>query len=80
MYALALVRPGVPTDRRTAETGGEIRTALWDLVRGAGFDIRDEHHSELMNLAGDVRNRADAEGFGVLLLEGLGALTVTDLD
>lgn len=79
MYVITLVRPDAPTERRTGESGGEIRDALWDLLRGAGFDIRDEHHGELIALAGDVRNRADSEGYGALLIEGCGALTLTDL-
>lgn len=79
MYAITLVRPE-HTERRTGETGGEIRTALWDLLKAAGFDIRDEHHSELIALAGSVRDRADIEGYGALLIEGCGALTLTSLD
>lgn len=79
MYRIAIVRPDAPTEVRTGESGGEVRDALWALLRGAGFDIRDEHHGELIALAGDVRSRADSEGYGALVIEGCGALTLTEI-
>lgn len=76
MYALALVTPDLLTVRRTAETGGEIRTAVWDLIRSRGVEIKDEHHRELMIQAGAARDLADMEGFAALVFDGIGALTI----
>lgn len=76
MYALALITPNLPTERRTATTGGEIRTAVWDLLTSRGFEIKDEHHAELMRQAGAARDKADIEGFAALVFEGIGALTL----
>jgi hypothetical protein len=76
MYALALITPDQPTERRTATTGGEIRTAVWDLLRSRGVEIKDEHHSDLMYQAGAARDKADVEGFAALVFEGVGALTL----
>lgn len=77
MYSLALVTPNQRTERRRAETGGEIRTAVWDLLRSRGFEVKDEHHAELMSQAGAARDLADIDGFAVLVFEGIGALTVS---
>ncbi|MXM69189.1 hypothetical protein GR925_38825 [Streptomyces sp. HUCO-GS316] len=80
MYRIAIHRPGQNTEPRTGSTGGDVRQALWDLLRTTGFDIKDEHHSDLIAMAGQLRDKADIEGFGALLVEGHGAITVHDLD
>lgn len=77
MYALALVTPDKPTERRTAATGGEIRDAVWALLQSRGFEIKDEHHHDLMIQTGNARNQADNDGYAALLFEGIGALTIT---
>lgn len=76
MYALALVTPDLPTERRTAATGGEIRTAVWDLIRSRGVEIKDEQQYDLMVQAGAARDLADMEGFAALVFNGIGALTI----
>lgn len=77
MYALALVTPDQPTERRTATTGGEIRTAVWDLLQSRGVEIKDEHYAGLVAQAGAARDLADVDGYAALVFEGIGTLTLT---
>lgn len=77
MYALALITPDQPTERRTATTGGEIRTAVWDLLQSRGVEIKGEHHAGLIAQAGAARDLADIDGYAALVFEGVGALTLT---
>lgn len=77
MYELTIVRPNQTTERRTVTTGGEIRIAVWDLISSRGFEIKDEHHADLIAQAGAARDKADIDGYAALVFDGIGALTLT---
>lgn len=62
MYRLTLTRAGLPDEHRTATRRGEIRNAVWDLVRAVGWNIRDEDHAHLIAAAGTVADLADVHG------------------
>lgn len=66
MYRIAIVRPGQPAERRTATTGGDLRDAVYDLLRSQGGTIADNDHSGLIALIGDARSTADIHGFAAL--------------
>ncbi|WP_413808151.1 hypothetical protein [Streptomyces sp. OE57] len=70
MYRLTLTRAGRPDEERTARTPGEIRNAVWDLVRAAGWTIRDEDHAHLIAASGLARSEADIHGASVAYIDG----------
>lgn len=70
MYHLTLTRPGHPDEHRTAHSPGEIRNAVWDLVRAHGWVIRDEDHTNLIAAAGQARDTADIYGSSITYADG----------
>ncbi|PSK57946.1 hypothetical protein B0E38_01791 [Streptomyces sp. 111WW2] len=76
MYRIALVRPGRPAERRTADTTAEILTALSELVTSQGVTLTDDVCAELGIAAGDARLLADVKGFAALQLDSGAALTL----
>lgn len=76
MYRLKLVRPGRPSEDRTAETTHDIADALTDLLTGQDRTLTDDDRTELGYAAGDARLLADVEGFAALQFNDGVALTV----
>lgn len=75
MYRIAIVRKGQTADHRTCQSPGELRDAVYEVIRAEGSKITDDDHSGLIALIGDARSMADIEGFAALEF-GAAAITI----
>jgi hypothetical protein len=66
MYRIAIIRTDQPIERRTCTTGGDLRDAVYGLIRAEGVEIADSDHAGLIAMVGDARSMADIEGFAAL--------------
>lgn len=66
MYRIAIVRKGQPAEPRVCTTGGELRDAVYELIRSQGSTISDGDHAGLIKMIGAARSMADIEGFAAL--------------
>lgn len=74
MYRTAIIQPGQPTTFKICADGGELRSAVYDLIRSQGSVIGDDDHAGLIHLIGNARSMADIHGFAALKF---GAASIT---
>lgn len=65
MYKVTIEHPGIDDERLyTCKNGGELRNLVYDVHRAQNQEITD--HGQAIVDVGELRDRADIEGVGVL--------------
>lgn len=75
MYTVTVIRKDQEPQRTPCVTGGDLRNAIYPVVRAEWGDISDGYHRGLITAISDARSMADIEGFAALEF-GTAAITI----